>query len=166
MAALCPEWVQTPLIAGAPHLQAGAITPEEVAEAAVNGLLSGQFLITTHPMTVRAFQARANSHDRWLGRVRALSRQTTEQLAGATRSRIHWRADMEFERKVIVVTGAASGIGKALAAAFVQEGATVVASDRNAELGAQEAAAIGALHPGGRGPGGGREEPDRRRAGA
>ncbi|GGB68502.1 SDR family oxidoreductase [Deinococcus soli (ex Cha et al. 2016)] len=51
---------------------------------------------------------------------------------------------MDFERKVIVVTGAASGIGKALAAAFVQEGATVVASDRNVDLGAQEAAAIGA----------------------
>ena len=51
---------------------------------------------------------------------------------------------MDFEQKVIVVTGAASGIGKALAAAFVKEGATVVASDRNAELGAQEAAAIGA----------------------
>jgi len=82
VAALCPEWVQTPLIAGAPHLQAGAITPEEVAEAAVAGLRSGQFLITTHPMTVRAFQARANSHDRWLGRVRDLSRQSNEQLAG------------------------------------------------------------------------------------
>ena len=51
---------------------------------------------------------------------------------------------MDFQNKVIVVTGAASGIGLALAARFVQEGATVIASDRNAEQGAAEAARIGA----------------------
>lgn len=51
---------------------------------------------------------------------------------------------MDFNGKVIVVTGAASGIGLALLTRFVQEGATVVASDRNAELGAQKAAEIGA----------------------
>lgn len=51
---------------------------------------------------------------------------------------------MEFRDRVIVVTGAASGIGLALATRFVQEGAQVVASDRNAEVGAQKAAEIGA----------------------
>lgn len=51
---------------------------------------------------------------------------------------------MEFNQKVIVVTGAASGIGLALAAAFVQEGAAVIASDRNEVLGAQKAQEIGA----------------------
>lgn len=82
VAALCPEWVQTPLIQNAPHLQETAIAAADVAEAAVAGLKAGQFLITTHPMTVRAFQARANTHDRWLGRVRDLARQTQEHLAG------------------------------------------------------------------------------------
>ncbi|GGK17643.1 short-chain dehydrogenase [Deinococcus malanensis] len=82
VAALCPEWVQTPLIENAPHLQEAAISAEEVARAALDGLQQGQFLITTHPMTLKAFQSRANTHDRWLGRVRMLAQQTQEQLAG------------------------------------------------------------------------------------
>lgn len=51
---------------------------------------------------------------------------------------------MEFKNKVVVVTGAASGIGLALATRFVKEGATVIASDRNAEVGAVKAEEIGA----------------------
>ncbi|EYB69104.1 short-chain dehydrogenase/reductase SDR [Deinococcus phoenicis] len=51
---------------------------------------------------------------------------------------------MDFQNKVIVVTGAASGIGLALATRFVQEGATVIASDRNVEGGEAQAAQIGA----------------------
>ncbi|SEJ53195.1 NADP-dependent 3-hydroxy acid dehydrogenase YdfG [Deinococcus reticulitermitis] len=82
VSALCPEWVQTPLIADAPHLQEGAITAGEVAEAAVSGLRAGQFLITTHPHTVKAFQIRAHKHERWLGNVRTLSAQTHEGLGG------------------------------------------------------------------------------------
>ena len=50
---------------------------------------------------------------------------------------------MDFQGKIIVVTGAASGIGLALATRFAQEGATVIASDRNPD-GAQKAQAIGA----------------------
>ncbi len=46
--------------------------------------------------------------------------------------------------KVCLVTGAARGIGKAIAAAFVHEGATVIASDLNADLGQTAAAEIGA----------------------
>ncbi|PTA67181.1 SDR family oxidoreductase [Deinococcus arcticus] len=51
---------------------------------------------------------------------------------------------MEFPGKIIVVTGAASGIGQALAARLVGEGAAVIASDRNAEQGLQAAARMGA----------------------
>ena len=51
---------------------------------------------------------------------------------------------MDFQNKIIVVTGAASGIGLALATRFVREGATVIASDLNADTGAQKAAEIGA----------------------
>lgn len=50
---------------------------------------------------------------------------------------------MEFKDKVIVVTGAASGIGLALATRFVGEGARVIASDRNPD-GAVRAQEIGA----------------------
>ena len=39
---------------------------------------------------------------------------------------------MQLENKVAVITGAASGIGKEVARAFAQAGATVVIADRNA----------------------------------
>ncbi|HEX4008697.1 MAG TPA: SDR family oxidoreductase [Solirubrobacteraceae bacterium] len=51
---------------------------------------------------------------------------------------------MELAGKHVVVTGAASGIGRACAARFVAEGARVVASDRDAERLGAVAAEIGA----------------------
>ncbi len=51
---------------------------------------------------------------------------------------------MQIKDKVVVVTGSASGIGLALVQRFVQEGARVIASDLNAELGAQKAQEAGA----------------------
>lgn len=51
---------------------------------------------------------------------------------------------MKLPGKVVVVTGAASGIGLALAGRFVAEGATVIASDLNAEKGTGKAQEIGA----------------------
>jgi 3-hydroxybutyrate dehydrogenase len=58
---------------------------------------------------------------------------------------------MRLNNKVAVVTGAASGIGKEIARAFVREGARVVIADLNqagadavaAELGSGEGRAIG-----------------------
>lgn len=47
---------------------------------------------------------------------------------------------MQLESKVAIVTGAASGMGRAIALGYAQEGATVVIADIN-EPGAQEAAA-------------------------
>ena len=39
----------------------------------------------------------------------------------------------DFKNKVVVVTGAAAGIGRSTALAFAREGATIVASDLRAE---------------------------------
>ena len=42
---------------------------------------------------------------------------------------------MRFEQQVVLITGAASGIGKATAEAFAREGARLILSDRQAEAG-------------------------------
>lgn len=49
---------------------------------------------------------------------------------------------MRFKDKVVVVTGSAQGIGKAIAQAFAREGATVVISDIDEQLCQQTAEAI------------------------
>lgn len=49
---------------------------------------------------------------------------------------------MKLHGKVAIVTGAASGIGRASAIAFAREGASVVVADKNAEAGDAAAAAI------------------------
>jgi NAD(P)-dependent dehydrogenase (short-subunit alcohol dehydrogenase family) len=52
---------------------------------------------------------------------------------------------MRFENKVVVVTGAAQGIGEAYARALAAEGASVVVADLNVESGEKVAADIGGL---------------------
>jgi enoyl-CoA hydratase/carnithine racemase len=54
----------------------------------------------------------------------------------------HQGAIMTFKDKVVVVTGAASGIGRATAQKFAEEGARVVVADVDAARGEEAAAAI------------------------
>ena len=49
---------------------------------------------------------------------------------------------MEFKDKIILITGAASGIGRAAALAFAKEGGLIVASDINEEAGLETVAKI------------------------
>ena len=55
---------------------------------------------------------------------------------------------MEFDGRNVVVTGAANGIGRALARRFHSEGARVVASDRQAESLAAVVAELNQIKPG------------------
>jgi meso-butanediol dehydrogenase/(S,S)-butanediol dehydrogenase/diacetyl reductase len=54
---------------------------------------------------------------------------------------------MEFKNKVVLITGAASGMGAATAREFASKGAIVVIVDRNRELAEKVAAEIGAPPP-------------------
>ncbi|GEM_PF-3538534 len=52
---------------------------------------------------------------------------------------------MRLKDRVAIITGAASGIGKAIAVAFAKEGANVVIANRNAAAGEKTAAEINQL---------------------
>ncbi|WP_031073054.1 SDR family NAD(P)-dependent oxidoreductase [Streptomyces sp. NRRL WC-3742] len=75
--ALCPQGVRTDLLAstgavGEALLAPGAISPEEVAEAALAGILEERFLILPHPEVAEYQRVRAVDPDRWLAGMNRL----------------------------------------------------------------------------------------------
>lgn len=84
---LCPQGVKTNLLmssaeAGAAgFLLAGAIEPEDAAEAVVRGLAEEKFLILPHPEVAEYFQRKANDYDRWLRGMRRLQDQINSAKA-------------------------------------------------------------------------------------
>lgn len=76
---LCPQGVRTNMLAGSGPggvalLGAGAIDPDEVAEAVVRGLAEERFLILPHPEVADYVRTKATEPDRWLGGMRKLQR--------------------------------------------------------------------------------------------
>ncbi len=74
---ICPQGVRTDmLVAGEPgtasFLLETAIEPEQVAEAAVQGLADERFLILPHPEVAEYFRHKAADYDRWLRGMRRL----------------------------------------------------------------------------------------------
>jgi NAD(P)-dependent dehydrogenase (short-subunit alcohol dehydrogenase family) len=78
---LCPQGVKTNLLmsgaltGSAGFLLAGAIEPEDAAEAVVRGLAEEKFLILPHPEVGEYFRRKANDYDRWLRGMRRLQDQ-------------------------------------------------------------------------------------------
>ncbi|MDQ2936802.1 MAG: SDR family oxidoreductase [Acidobacteriota bacterium] len=82
---LCPQGVRTQMLLGADgeqesFLRAGAIEPEDVAEAVVAGLAEARFLILPHPEVAKYFRHKADDYDRWLRGMRRLSAQVRGPL--------------------------------------------------------------------------------------
>ena len=74
---LCPQGVITDMLlrprpGGESFLLATAVTAEQVAEAAVQGLADERFLILPHPEVVEFFRRKASDYDRWLRGMRRL----------------------------------------------------------------------------------------------
>ncbi|CAL9589294.1 1-deoxy-11-beta-hydroxypentalenate dehydrogenase [Nocardiopsis dassonvillei] len=74
---VCPLGVRTNLLEGSgPQgkaiLSGDAITPEEVADAVLEGMADGRFLILPHPQVADYYAGRAADPDRWLAGMRRL----------------------------------------------------------------------------------------------
>jgi NAD(P)-dependent dehydrogenase (short-subunit alcohol dehydrogenase family) len=87
---LCPQGVLTDMLlrpdAGpaTEFLRAEALTPEQVAEAVIEGLATEKFLILPHPIVADYFLRKATDYDRWIRGMRRL--QAEIQTAGPSAS--------------------------------------------------------------------------------
>jgi NAD(P)-dependent dehydrogenase (short-subunit alcohol dehydrogenase family) len=69
VSALCPQGVRTPMLALAGErdfLADGALEPEDVATAVLEGMRDERFLILPHPEVKEYFARKASDYDRWL----------------------------------------------------------------------------------------------------
>ena len=82
---LCPQGVRTPMLLGGIGASAGdavlaaggMLEPEDVADAAVEGLRREEFLILPHPEVRTYLQQKVADYDRWLRGMRKLQSRLT-----------------------------------------------------------------------------------------
>ena len=75
VSALCPQGVRTAMLAKGGErnfLTAGALGPEQVADAVVEAMRDERFLILPHPDVGEFFLRKASDYDRWLKGMRRL----------------------------------------------------------------------------------------------
>lgn len=88
VSAICPQGVKTAMLMGsddgtARFLAETALTPEQVADAAVEGMDREQFLILPHPEVAEYFRRKASDYDRWLRGMRRLQANVVTKEAKA-----------------------------------------------------------------------------------
>jgi NAD(P)-dependent dehydrogenase (short-subunit alcohol dehydrogenase family) len=82
VSALCPQGVRTAMLAQEGErnfLTAGALDPEEVAQAVAEGMHDERFLIIPHAEVGEFFQRKAADYDRWLRGMRRLRGRILEE---------------------------------------------------------------------------------------
>lgn len=77
VSAICPQGVRTAMLLDsdsgpARFLTENAVTPEQVAEAAVKGMEDEAFLILPHAEVLEYFRRKATDYDRWIRGMRRL----------------------------------------------------------------------------------------------
>ena len=84
VSALCPQGVRTAMLGSEAErtsfLHAGALEPDEVAGAVVDGLREERFLILPHPEVAEYFRRKASDYDRWLRGMRRLRERVRGQI--------------------------------------------------------------------------------------
>lgn len=91
VSALCPQGVHTamtadPTVAARLSLFGAMLTPEQIADAVVEGLAEERFLILPHPEVARYEQSRATDRDGWLDGMRGALRAADAASATAAGS--------------------------------------------------------------------------------
>jgi NAD(P)-dependent dehydrogenase (short-subunit alcohol dehydrogenase family) len=82
VSALCPQGVRTAMLTQEGErnfLTAGALEPEQVADAVVDAIHDERFLILPHPEVAEFFQRKATDYDRWLRGMRRLRARILEE---------------------------------------------------------------------------------------
>lgn len=77
VSAICPQGVRTTMLLDsasppARFLLDTAVTPEQVADAVIEGMEAERFLILPHPEVAEYFRRKADDYDRWLRGMRRL----------------------------------------------------------------------------------------------
>ena len=84
---ICPQGVRTNMLAGSGQagqvvLQDAAIEPEQVADALLEGMAAGRFLILPHPEVGEYYTRRAGDPDRWLRGMNRMQQRIEEVERG------------------------------------------------------------------------------------
>lgn len=76
---LCPQLVETDMVTSTgvldenhPLMRDGLLSPNQVAEDTVEGLMKEDFLILPHPQVLQYIQGKAHDYDSWLANIRRL----------------------------------------------------------------------------------------------
>lgn len=78
---LCPQSVRTGMTEGREASVAavdGQLEPEPVADACLEAIRAGRFLVLPHPEVLEYMRRKTSDYDRWLGGMRRLNRRFTE----------------------------------------------------------------------------------------
>jgi NAD(P)-dependent dehydrogenase (short-subunit alcohol dehydrogenase family) len=78
---LCPQAVDTKMLrreTGGPLVDDGVLSPEEVAQAALEGIDRESFLILPHAKVADYMRVKADSYERWLGGMAKIQAQLRE----------------------------------------------------------------------------------------
>lgn len=82
---ICPLGVETDMIDHSDpihrYLHLNAISPDDVADAVIEGMRQGQFLILPHPEVAEFFALKTDDHDRWIRGMQRLRQKLTRSDA-------------------------------------------------------------------------------------